>query len=226
MGWMERFSLVMRSSVTVLQEKVADPERLLHQLIIDMEAELETIRRSVAEAIADEILLKKRWDKARTETDEWLTRAKSALQRGDESGAQAALEQKGAAMERADQFAAEHAKQKDQTERLRQSVRDLEEKVREARQRRTLLLARMTRATSSRRINAALDRVDCSSAFAEFNRLESRVEREEAVSEAYDRMDGRDPDAEALERKFAEAARKEKLQKEFEELKQRVEPAD
>lgn len=224
MSWMEQFSLVVRSSITVLQESVADPERLTHQLIIDMEEELETIRRSVAEAIADEILLRKRRDQAQTDADQWLQRATQALQRQDEAGAQAALEQKSLAAQRAEQLAEEHAKQRDQAEKLRESVRDLEDKLRQARQRRTLLLALMTRADSSRKINAALNRVDSRSAFAEFNRLEARVDRAEAISEAYDRMDGRDPGAEELERKFAEEQRKEKLKKEFEELKGRIDP--
>ena len=53
--WIESFSLVMRSNVTALREKVEDPERLLHQLLIDMEEEQHRVREAVAAAIADEI---------------------------------------------------------------------------------------------------------------------------------------------------------------------------
>ena len=55
MGWFRNFSLVMRSSVTTLREKFENPERMINQLVIDMEEELERVRASVAEAIADEI---------------------------------------------------------------------------------------------------------------------------------------------------------------------------
>ena len=84
-------------------------------------------------------------------------------------------------------------------------------------------MARLARAESTSRINQTLDRVESKSAFAEFGRLEDRVERAEAMSEAYDRLEGRDPNAGELERQFSEADRKERLQKEFEELKRRVE---
>lgn len=224
MGWMDRFTLVMRSSITVLREKVEDPERMLHQLVIDMEEELEVVRRGVAEAIADEILLRKRSEAAAKEAEQWLQRATSAVQRKDEKNAKAALEQKSLAAQRATELKEQFEKQRDATEKLRRSVQDLEEKIRQARQRKTLLLARMTRAESSQRINSALDRADGCSAFAEFSRLESRVDRAEARAEAYDRLDGRDPDAEELERQFKERDRKEQLNKEFEELKRDAGP--
>ena len=44
MKWLENFTLVMRSSVTTLRDKIEDPERMLHQLIVDMEEELESVR--------------------------------------------------------------------------------------------------------------------------------------------------------------------------------------
>ena len=67
-----------------------------------------------------------------------------------------------------------------------------------------------------------MDRVGSNSAFAEFRRLEDRVDRAEAMGEAYDRLEGRDPDAEELEREFEAADRKDRLAKEYEELKRRV----
>lgn len=222
MSWIERFSLVMRTNITVLRERFEDPERMLHQLLIDMEEELEGVRRSVAEALADEIQLRKQVDSARHDADQWLARAKSAIERQDDASAEAALDQKLRAAERADDLTKEYERQQLETRKLREGVRELEEKIRQARQRRTLLLARMTRANSTRRINSALERAQGGSAFAEFNRLETKVDRAEALAEAYDRMDGIDPNARELERKFAEQQRSERLRQELETLRQRV----
>jgi phage shock protein A len=222
MSWLQSFSLVMRSSITSLREKVEDPERLLNQMIIDMDEELLRVRESVAAAIADEILLRNKSRAARDEAQQWDQRAAEALARGDESGAKSALEQKIMAEQRAHDLSDEHDKQRTETARLHDAVRDLEDKIRQARQKRTLLLARLVRADSSQRINAALERTESDSAFAQFNRLEQRVERAEAISEAWERMEGRDPDARELERKFAEEERKEKVARQLEELKRRV----
>ncbi len=222
MKWLESFTFVMRSSVTSLREKIEDPERMLNQLIIDMDEEQLHVRQSVAAAIADEILLRNKARSAAEEATQWDERAVSALSRGDEEGAKSALDQKLAAEERANNLTAEHDKQRLATARLQEAVRDLEDKIRQARQKRTLLLARLVRADSTQRINAALDSTESSSAFAHFDRLEQRVERAEAMSEAYEQLEGRDPEARDLERKFAADERKQKVQSQFDELKRRV----
>lgn len=226
MSWMERFSLVMRSNISVICERFENPERMVHQLLIDMEEELEGVRRSVAEAIADEIQLRKKVDAARQEAEQWLARAKSAIERQDDSAAEAALNQKLLAAERADALTKEYDRQQQETRKLREAVRSLEEKIRQARQRQTLLLARITRADSTRRINAALDRAGGGSAFAEFHRMETKVERAEALAEAYDRLDGRDPDAEELARQFTEQQRADQLRQELETLRQNMDAGE
>lgn len=222
MQWLNQFTFVMKSSITALREKIEDPERMLQQLIIDMEEEQESVRHSVAEAIADEIQLGKQVDREREVAKEWFERATKALKRGDEATSKAALEQKMLSEKRADDLNVQHEKQKTQTRKLQDSVRDLEDKLRQARQKRTLLLARLSRSKSSQRINAALDHANSSSAFAHFNRLEQRVNRAEALEAAYDRMEGRDPDADELERQFDEAERRENVASEFERLKQQL----
>lgn len=222
MKWLENFTLVMRTSITTLREKMEDPERMLHQLICDMEEELDRIRASVAGAIADEILLKKKVNQSREEATQWDERATAALKRGDELSTKSALEQKLVAARRAEGLAKEYDKQHEATLKLQDAVRDLEDKIRQAGQKRTLLVARLARADSTQRINSALERTTSKSAFAQFSRLEQRVDRAEAMSEAYDRLDGKDPDAAELERQFAVEEQKQKVQNEFEELKRRV----
>lgn len=222
MSWLNTFSFIMRANVTTLRDRFSDPERMLHQLLIDMEDELERVRGSVAGAIADQIQLERKVAKSTDEVQHWDTRAAAAVKRGDDSSARLALEQKIQAEQRAESLRDELRKQVEQTDKLRHSVQELEDKIRQARQKQTLLLARLTRADSTTRINEAMNRVGSKSAFAEFRRLEDRVDRAEAMGEAYDRLEGRDPDADELEREFEAADRKDRLAKEFEELKRRV----
>lgn len=222
MKWLTSFSLIMRSNITTLREKVEDPERMLHQLIVDMDEELDRIRGSVAEAVADEIQMRKRLERERDESEQWQQRAASALQRGDDTSAKAALDQKLAATERADRYEDEHARQKIEVEKLRRSVADLQDKIRQARQKKTLLTARMARATSAQKINSALERTTSKSAFAQFQKLEEKVDREEALSEAWDRIDGRDPDADELKYQFEQQERDRLLEQELAELRETI----
>ena len=222
MTWLNNLTLILRTSINSLEEKVQNPERMLNQLIIDMEEELERVRARVADAIADEIQLRKRTERARGEAEEWRERAGAALRRGDETSAKAALDQNLLADQRADDLDGEYAKQQRQTAQLQDAVRDLEDKIRQARQKQTLLLARLARAESQQSINRSLESASSCSAFAQFKHLEQRVDRAEAVSEAYDRLDGRDPDAAELERRFREQERKARLEQEIESLKRRL----
>ncbi len=224
MQWLSQFSLVMRSSITSLKEKIEDPERMLHQLIIDMEEELERVRRSVAEAVADEIQMRKRAERERGDAERWSARASAALRRGDETGARTALEQKLSATQRADRYAADHAGQQSEVVKLQEAVRDLKDKIRQARQKKTLLTARIARASSARKISDVLQRSSSQSAFAQFSRMEQRLDREEALCEAWDRMDGRDPDAAELDRRFEEQERRERLAQELDLLKSSLNP--
>ncbi len=216
------FTLIMRSSITALREKFENPERMLHQLIVDMEEELERVRHSVAEAIADEIQMKKRVARASQEAEEWARRATDAIQRNDETGARSALKQKIAVEEQSKSLNDQYAKQADEVAKLKDAVGELQDRINQARQKRTLLVARLSRAKSTRKINDAMDAVHSKSAFAQFSKLESRVDREEALSEAYDRLDGRDPDAEELQRQFEAREREERLDQEFAELRKQV----
>lgn len=222
MNWLSQFSLVMRSSITSLRESVENPERMIHQLVIDMEDELDRVRRSVAEAIADEIQMRKRAQRERSDADSWSERATAALKRNNEDAARQALEQKIAATERADKFEAEHVKQQAEVNKLQNAVRDLEDKIRQAKQKKTLLTARMARASSTQKISEALDRTHSQSAFAQFSRFEEKVERQEALSEAWDRMEGKDPDAAELQREMDAMERKDRVAAELAELKARV----
>ena len=222
MSWFSQFSLIMRSSVTSLREKIEDPERMLYQLIIDMEDEVNRVRASVAEAVADEIQMRRRAERERAEADKWLERATAAMKRNDESGARSALDQKLAAQQRADRFAADHAKQQSEVEKLQRSVHDLEDKIRQAKQKKTLLAARMARAASTKNIHAAMERTGSHSALAQFGRMEERVEREEALNEAWDRLDGIDPAVVDLEEQFEAKERQERLDAELAQLKSQV----
>ena len=71
MKWLANFSLIMRSNLTALCERCEDPERMLHQLLIDMESELGRVRESVAGAIADEIQLGRKVQQADEEAETW-----------------------------------------------------------------------------------------------------------------------------------------------------------
>jgi phage shock protein A len=224
MQWLHTFSLVIRSNITALFEHFENPEQVLNQLLFDMEEELERVRASTAAVIADEIRVGKEAARAHAEAAQWQERAATALKRGDEPAARSALEQKVLASRRAEALDVEHRKQQAESAKLHRAVHDLEDKIRRASHRRALLQARLARADSAREVRHVLRRVEGASALTQFERLEERVERAEAMEEAYERLEGRDPAAEELRRQFEQQEQREQLERELEELKRRINP--
>jgi phage shock protein A len=219
MAWLSQFTLLMRSSLTSIREQIEDPERMLHQLLIDMQAELDSVRASVAEAVADEILMRKRLERERDEMNKWQERAAVALKRRDDATARTAMEQKVASSNRLQQYEAEHGKQVAEVEKLKSAVRDLEDKIRQAQHKKTLLVARYANAKSTSKIQAAIDRTDSRSAFAQFQRLEDRIDRQEAKIQAWDELDGTKLPSSDIEKEFLEAEQKARIEAELAELR-------
>jgi phage shock protein A len=143
MQWLETFTLVMRSQMTMLRERIENPERMIHQLILDMEEELELARRRIAEALADETHLAQEVARAETQAGLWLERATDAVRKGDEALAKSALEQKRRAEDRAVSLKEVLKTQEVETQKLQDAFRDLEDKLRMARRQQRLLLAKM-----------------------------------------------------------------------------------
>lgn len=213
----------MRSSVTALREQIEDPERMLHQLIIDMRNELDSVRNAVAEAVADELQMRKRLLREREEEQKWRERAEVAIRRGDSEAAKTALSQRLQTEERIETHETNLAKQTLEVNKLKNAVRDLEDKIRQADQKKNLLVARMTRAKTTTKVNTVLDRAGQQSAFAQMERLESKVEREESMVEAWEQMDGTNLALSDIERDFLKQERDAKLQQELEKLQASVE---
>ena len=222
MKWLSQFSLVMRSNITSLCEQVENPERMLHQLVLDMEDELGIAKGAVAEAIADEILMRKTIEREQADAELWGGRAEAAIKRGDETSARAALQQRLSAERRVEQYAKEHAIQAAEVLKLQESIRNLQDKIRQAKQKKSLLSARLARASSTNKINSVMDRVDSQSAFSQFNRFEQRVQREEAVTEAWERLDGDSAETDDLRRQFESDEREEHIAAELMALKAKV----
>ncbi len=222
MAWVKTFNLFIRSSFTQIKEKIENPERLIHQLIIDMEEELESVKSAVAEAMADEIQLHKKVAKAQMNCERWFKRAENAVKFGDEDSARVSLSRKIEFEKERNLLQKEHEQQRKETEKLQRSVRELESKLRQARQKRTLLLARLARSESSRKIHRAMENAGDYSAFNEFRKLEEKVERSEARLEALAKLDGTSLEPDEIEEEWNKKEEEEKLNEEYSEMKKRL----
>ncbi|MCC7421532.1 MAG: PspA/IM30 family protein [Planctomycetaceae bacterium] len=214
--------LFLRSHLTAWRERLEDPERELYQWICDQEEELECLRHLVAAVMTDESSLRQVLDRAVADEAEWRLRAADARERRDLDSLERCESEAAFASERAAGLRAELERLSQEGSRLQTSFRDLESTLRQARHRRTLLVARMARAPMSDRYHRALDRATEDSSSVEFARFERDVERAEALNSAYDRLSRRPSEAGAARSGIDNDERRRRLEAELDALQRRT----
>src|SRR5437773_11806739 len=92
MALMERVSTLIRANLNDLIDKAENPEKLLKQVILDMENQLLQVKTQVAIAIADQHLLEKKHKENEDKIAEWTRKAELAVSKNQDDLARAAIE--------------------------------------------------------------------------------------------------------------------------------------
>lgn len=184
MTLLRRISDLLRSNINDLISRAEDPEKMLNAAIEEMQKQLVEAKSRVAMSIADEKRLEKHHLQEKNKADEWERKAMSAVQAGRDDLAMEALNRKKEHADAAAQYAAQLEQQRGAVDELKRALGDLTSKLDETKRKRTLLLARAKRAEAQRRLAETLTNRSQFSALERLERLESRVEREEARAEA------------------------------------------
>jgi phage shock protein A len=189
MGIFDRLSTLIRSNINDLINSAEDPEKMLNQLIADMNGQLVKAKQQVAAAIADEKRLRDQADSEFKQSQLWEERAMFAVNQGNDELAKQALLRQAQHGEHGAEIEATWASQRGETEKLKQSLRDLAEKIEEAKRKKNLLLARQRRNEAQKRIQATMSSLNEKSAFEAFARMEERIEHNERQLKASQEID-------------------------------------
>ena len=184
MSIFSRFSTMIKSNINDLISRAEDPEKMLNQIILDMREQLAKAKREVAGAIADERKLKRQLDEATKQMKAWERRALLAVQEGRDDMAKQALVRHEEQAEHVATFERSWQAQRQETENLKASLRQLHEKIEEAKRKRNLLIAKQKRAQAQRRIHQTMSGLSDTSAFEAFNRMAERIEEDERRNQA------------------------------------------
>lgn len=203
MNIFSKLSTLIRSNINDMIARAENPEKMLNQIIMDMREQLTKAKQEVAIAIAEERKLKAQAEEEARQAQEWERRAMLAVrQERDDLARQALLRQEEYA-ERAHSLYETWQRHAEETERLKDSLRQLSMKIEEARRKKNLLIAKQKRAQAQKRIHETMAGLSDRSAFEAFDRMAQRIEDSErralAAAEVSEEVTG-DP----LEREFAQ----------------------
>ena len=189
MGIWERFSTMFRSNINDLISKAENPEKMLNQLIVDMKSQLAKAKQEVAGAIADEKKLQADAESLRKQAEDWERRAMLAVQEGRDDLAKQALVRQAEHTSHGEQLQATWEQHRLETEKLKNQLRDLNDKIEEAKRKKNLLIARQRRAQAQQRIAETMSSLSEKSAFEAFARMEERIENNERMIKASSEID-------------------------------------
>src|SRR5437868_9807709 len=190
MALLERVSTLVRANLNDLIDKAEDPEKMIKQIILDMQNQLLQVKTQVAIAIADQHLLEKKQTENSEAASEWVRKAEMAVDKKQDDLARVALERSISYKELAESFTQQVGDQKAQVENLKTALSKLEQKLAEAQNKCDLLIAQHRRARAPGKASDARSSMVDSSKAAGFDRMKRKVTHEEAVSQAKSELAG------------------------------------
>ena len=184
MALLERVSTLVRANLNDLMDKAEHPEKMIKQVILDMQNQLLQVKTQVAIAIADQHLLEKKQKENEEKVAEWMRKAELAVDKKQDDLARAALHRVESYRDLSDGFAQQVTDQEAQVENLKTALRQLEQKLTEAEAKADLLIAQHRRARAVGKASDAKMAMGAHSKAATFDRMKHKVARTEAVSQA------------------------------------------
>jgi len=190
MALLERVSTLIRANLNDLVDQAEHPEKMIKQVILDMQNQLLQVKTQVAIAIADQHLLDKKEKENEEKSAEWVRKAELAVDKKQDDLARAAPERSVSYRSMAENFKQQVEDQTAQVENLKSALRKLEQKLAEAQAKSDLLIAQHRRARVLNKAGDARLALGDSSHVAAYDRLKNSVLRNEAIGQAKAELTG------------------------------------
>ncbi|HSM85772.1 MAG TPA: PspA/IM30 family protein [Candidatus Limnocylindrales bacterium] len=218
MALLERVATLIKANLNDLIDKAEHPEKMIKQIILDMENQLLQVKTQVAIAIADQHLLEKKQKENEEKIAEWTRKAGLALDKNQEDLARAAIERSLHYKQLTESFVQQVNDQHLQVETLKSALHKLQEKLQEAQARSDMLVAEHRRARTLDKAADARNAVDGRDPGAAFDRMKSKVARQAAIGKAKTEMLD---ESGSVDERFAQLEKEDEVNRILNELKAR-----
>ncbi len=214
MALLERVATLIRANLNDLVDKAEDPEKMIKQVILDMQNQLLQVKTQVAISIADQHVLEKKLKDNEDAARQWQSRAEMAVDKKDDALARAALERSMTHHKMSESFRQQVEDQKAQVENLKAALLSLQQKLAEAESKSDMLIAQHRRSRALNKATTAGRAVGDDSKSAAFDRMKSKVQHTEAAAQAQAELASDD-----VEDRFAAMEKERELDRLLAELK-------
>ncbi len=180
MGIFTRFRDIISSNINAMLDKAEDPEKLIRLMIREIEDTLVEIKTACAGVMAGSKKIQRQLEGLRDRVGYWEEKAELAVNKGRDDLAREALVEKRKFTRQTESLENELAEHDDLIHQYQGDIRQLEEKLKSARDKQRMLVQRHIHAQSKIRAQKEIQRIDSSETVIKFGELENRIERMEA----------------------------------------------
>lgn len=219
MAIFERISDLVRANINDLIDKAENPEKMVKQIIIDMEDQIRKATQGLGTAMGSLNQVKKQLETAQEQSNVWQGKAKTCLEQGNEDLAKQALENKVKQDKMVAQYQEMATTMEAQVNEIKSQIDILKQKLEEARSKQAMLVARSQMADAKSQMAKTLGNMDSKSAFAKMDKMEQKIEQKEAQANAYSEVSGVQ---ESENDPFEKMDRENSVNEELEKLKQEM----
>ena len=204
MGILTRIFNLFRATTSDLLDKAEDPEKMIKQMISDLEAQKKKAKEQMTEALALQKRLERDTEKEHQESEKWEQKAILAVQNEKDDLAKEALTRKNEHLRRALDFEKQLEMHQNNADSLKESYQTMEDKIDEIKRKQGLISVKQKQAEAQEKIYKTIEGIgDTSGIMDTIERAEEKVENLQARAEAYQEI-SIESDQESLEKRFKE----------------------
>lgn len=185
MGVLSRFKDIMSANINSLLDKAEDPEKMVDQILRNLNKDLANVKEETAEIMADEKKAKRDLDEVNAEVAKLQTYAEKAVLAGNDDDATKFLAEKARVAEKQAALQQAYAAAVSNSTKMRQMHDKLVEDIRDLEARRDTVKAKVKVAKTQDKINQMNSSLgDSASSIAAFERMEDKADAMMDISDA------------------------------------------
>ena len=221
-GIFARMTDIIKSNINELLDRAEEPEKMIRQMVREMEEAVNKATASVGTAVANQKRLERQYNEKKAQVEEWQQKAERAVEAGQDGLARRSLERKAVFVKAVEDLEPAMEESRQTAEQLRDQLRELKTKLEEARTREGTLVARHRAAEARKRLAKSISGLG-NDAFSSFERFEQRVETSEAEADAHTEIVG---EMESIEKEIRQLDQGQEIEDELTALKAKLKKDD
>ena len=175
MSMLQRFKDIMSSNINALLDKAEDPEKMIDQMVRNLQSDLGKVKSETATVMAEEARLTREVNELKSESEKMLNYAKRALQAGNDTDAKLFLEKKNSIQSKISEVEGRLLVAKQNSQNMKAMYDKLNSQVSDLNTRKNEIKAKIQQAKLQERINNMKSSTTSAASMSKFDDIEAKA---------------------------------------------------